>query len=170
MKRCVFYLLSTILFVSCVKDDDGFCNCTPPPGHDEILAINLKNKQGENLLLKNTSGYLPLDQYTFYLITGDHTINLTKSKNNSSFFEISEVSGSGYIIFRYGWNMKNDVNTKEGQLVIDYNNSYPNDTIYMKYTLTPWEQSDKLIEVKLNGEYVVPDSLHYNTKVIEIVK
>lgn len=169
MKKIFLLLVTASTFTSCVTEDEN-CGCTPPPGQDEALIINLKNKQGENLLFKNSSGYVPVDQYTFYLITGDNTINLTKSQGNNLIFELFEENDLAHIVFDYGWYMKKDNDTKDGKFVIDYNNIYPNDTIYMKYTVTPWVESDKLLEVKLNNILVKPDSLHYNQKTLDVIK
>lgn len=66
--------------------------------------------------------------------------------------------------------MKDNNGTKEGSYVIDYSGLYPNDTIYTKYKVTKWEDSDTLLEVRLNGTLFQTDSVGYMAREIVIVK
>lgn len=151
MKKIVLLLAAVSIF-GCTKDDDGYCNCEPPPGNDEILHISLLNANNENLLSENSNGYLRDSLFTFYLLKNDQVSNLTQLYKNSSFFENfgTEENPSKQIVLNYSW-LLNSNNTKEGSYVINYGNSLPNDTIYLKYQITEREDSDKILEVKLNG-------------------
>ena len=169
------FLLGIIGFVSvsCVTDDGG-CGCVTPPGPDERLIVSLKNENGDNLLLPTTFGYVSEEQLTFYLLTAERTINLTQAQRNNSIIDeyISDTDGSiiKNIYLSYSWYMKNNNGTKEGSYVIDYNGLYPNDTIYTKYKVTEWKDSDTLLEVKVKGVLQQTDSLNDIDKGIIIVK
>lgn len=171
MKRIVL-LVTVLAFVSCEKDD-SFCSCAPP-GHDEVLTVRLENENGDNLLLPDTFGYVADKQLTFYLLTGERTINLTQAQNNNSIINeyISNTDGSVIknISLSYSWYMKDNNGMKEGNYVIDYDGLYPNDTIYTKYKVTKWTESDPLLEVKVNDVLRQPDSVSFNQKGITIVK
>ena len=173
MKKIFLLFVVASVFSSCEIEDEN-CGCTPPPGPDENLIVNLKNENGDNLLNSDTFGYIADDKFTFYLLTNSGIVNLTKEQRNKTIINeyISENDGllSKYINLRFGWYMKENSGTKEGSYVIDYSGLYPNDTIYTKYSVTPWEKSDQLLEVKLNGVLQQPDSFSYNTKSITIVK
>lgn len=163
----------SVLLTSCVTDDGG-CGCVTPPGPDERLIVSLKNEDGDNLLLPNTFGYVSEEQLTFYLLTAERTINLTQAQRNNSIISeyISDTDGSiiKNIYLSYSWYMKNNNGTKEGSYVIDYNGLYPNDTIFTKYSVTEWKESDKLLEIKVNGVLQQVDSLNDIEKRIVIVK
>src|SRR5690606_28064626 len=139
----------------CSIDDDGNCDCTPPPGSDEMLVVSLKNENGNNLLLPDVFGYVANDKLTFYLLTGNNKINLTQPYKNKNIINeyISEKDGSVIknILLNFGWYMKENNGTKEGSYIIDYSGLYPSDTIYAKYKVTEWKDSDTLLEVRLNG-------------------
>ena len=173
MKKIILYTLPLFIFASCVRDDD-FCDCTPPPGPDEILIVSLKNENGDNLLLPDTFGYIAEDKLMFYLLTGENKIDLTKNQNNNTIIEeyVSNIDGSiiKNIALTFSWYMKNNKGTKEGNYVIDYNGLYPNDTIFTKYSVTEWKESDRLLEVKLNGVLQKTDSISEFRKGITIVK
>jgi len=172
MKKIFLLFVIASVFTSCVSDDGG-CGCAPP-GPDENLIINLVNKSGNNLLNSNTFGYIDDDKFTFYLLTSSGTVNLTKDQRNKTIINeyILETDGllRRYINLRFSWYLKDNNGTKEGSYVIDYSGLYPNDTIYTKYSVTPWEKSDQLLEVKLNGELKHPESISENTKSITIIK
>ena len=173
MKKCGCFMLLSVLLTSCVTDDGG-CGCVTPPGPDERLVVSLKNEDGDNLLLPNAFGYVSEEQLTFYLLTAERTINLTQAQRNNSIISeyISDTDGSiiKNIYLSYSWYMKNNNGTKEGSYVIDYNGLYPNDTIFTKYSVTEWKESDKLLEVKVNGVLQQTDSLNDIEKGIVIVK
>lgn len=174
MKKIFLLFVVASAFTSCVIEDDGGCGCVPPPGPDENLIVNLKNENGDNLLHSDTFGYIADDKFTFYLLTNSGIINLTKDQRNITIINdyISENDGlsSRYINLRFGWYMKENNGTKEGSYVIDYSGLYPNDTIYTKYKVTEWKDSDPIIEVKLNGVLQQPEDVEGYMKSITIVK
>ena len=173
MKKIFLLGIVGFVFASCVTDDGG-CGCVTPPGPDERLIVSLKNEDGDNLLLPNAFGYVSEEQLTFYLLTAERTINLTQAQRNNSIISeyISDTDGSiiKNISLSYSWYMKNNNGTKEGSYVIDYKGLYPNDTIFTKYSVTEWKESDKLLEVKVNGVLQQTDSLNDIDKGIIIVK
>src|SRR5690606_16362194 len=173
MKKIFSFGLAGFVFASCVTDDGG-CGCVNPPEPDERLIVSLKNENGDNLLLSTTFGYVSEEQLTFYLLTAEHTINLTQAQRNNSIIDEYISDTDGLIIksisLSYSWYMKNNNGTKEGRYVIDYNGLYPNDTIFTKYSVTEWKESDKLLEVKVNGVLQQTDSLNDIDKGIIIVK
>ena len=172
MKK-TFLMLLPIVAVSCTVDD-GSCGCVPPPGPDEKLIVKLKNSSGDDLLNPDVFGHIANDKLVFYLLTGNNKINLTEPyKNNNIIHEyISEKDGSVVkdILLDFGWYMKDNNGTKEGSYVIDYSGLYPNDTIYTKYKVTKWADSDTLLEVRLNGTLFQTDSVGYMAREIVIVK
>ena len=170
MKKIFLLFVAASAFSSCAIDDEGGCGCTPPPGPDENLIVNLKNENGDNLLNPDTFGYIADDKFTFYLITKAKTINLSQKNNHIIEPFVDNGNLNGFLNLDYSWYMSNDNGTKEGSYVIDYSGLYPNDTIYTKYSVTPWEKSDQLLEVQLNGVLQQPDSFSYNAKSITIVK
>lgn len=173
MKKIFLLIVVASVFTSCVTEDEN-CGCTPPPGPDEKLIIKLKNSSGDDLLNSDVFGYIANDKLTFYLLTGNNKINLTEPyKNNNIIHEyISEKDGSVIkdILLDFGWYMKDNNGTKEGSYVIDYSGLYPNDTIHTKYKVTKWEDSDTLLEVRLNGTLFQTDSVGYMAREIVIVK
>lgn len=173
MKKIFLLFVISSLFISCVSEGEN-CGCTPPPGHDENLIVNLKNENGDNLLNPDTFGYISDEKFAFYLLTSFGTINLTKEQRNETIINeyISEKDGvlMRYINLRFSWYLKDNNGIKEGSYVIDYSGLYPNDTIYTKYSVTTWEESDQLLEVKLNGELTHLDSVSEKTKSITIIK
>lgn len=169
MKKIFLFVPLAFVFTSCVSDDGG-CGCVPPPGNDQELLINVQNKSGDNLLLSSTIDYIPEDNLAFFLLTRSGSINLTKDQRNSSIIRENNPTSDKYISLRFGWYMEEQNGIKEGNYVIDYGGLYPNDTIYTKYKVTPWEQSDPLLEVKLNGVSQQLDSDSNVAKSITIIK
>src|SRR5690606_37499746 len=144
------------------------------PGTMRFLTVRLENESGDNVLLSDTFGYIADKQLTFYLLTGECTINLTQAQNNNSIINeyISNTDGSVIknISLSYSWCMKDNNGMKEGNYVIDYDGLYPNDTNYTKYKVTKWTESAPLLKVKVNGVLRQPDSVSFNQKGITIVK
>ena len=172
MKKIFLLIVAASAFTSCAIDDDGGCGCTPPPGPDEKLIVKLKNFSGDNLLNPDVFGYLSNEKFTFYLITKKNTINLTQTQTNNSLIEPFVDNGNlnGFLNLAYSWYMPNDDGTKEGSYIIDYSGLYPNDTIYTKYKVTEWKDSDPIIEVKVNGVLQEPEDIEGYMKSITIVK
>lgn len=171
MKKIVL-LMSSVLLLSCSEDYD--CGCTPPPGPGEQLRISLVNFEGENLLSEKTNGYMNDSLFTFYMLSNNKLSNLTQLYKNSSFIEnFGTVENSNKEIYlNYSWFLYFNENnsTKEGNYIIDYNNRYLNDTIYLKYQITKWEDSDRILEVKLNGVTQQTDLIDEFYRKLVIVK
>ncbi|UUV20282.1 hypothetical protein [Paenimyroides aestuarii] len=152
MKKIVVLILSGLAFTACVGDDS--CGCVTPPEPDEILAVHLKNSGGSNLLNPAADGHIPNEQFTFYLITKNQTINLTDEQSNNSIiqdFVADALFDNGYLRMDYSWYMPDENGFKEGNYVIDYNGLYPNDTIFAKYKTTDRSEVDPLVQLKING-------------------
>lgn len=171
MRKIFLLFVVASVFTSCLSEDEN-CGCTPPPGPDEKLIVKLKNSSGDNLLNPDVFGYLSNEKFTFYLITKTKTINLTQTQTNNSLIEpfADNCNLNGFLNLAYSWYMPDDTGTKEGSYVIDYSGLYPNDTIYTKYKVTEWKDSDPIIEVKLNGVLQQPEDVEGYMKSITIVK
>lgn len=170
MKKILLFIIA-VSFTACVKEDDGYCNCGPGPESDEQLRILLVNSQNDNLLSENTNGYLPDSLFTFYMLSNNKVSNLTERYGNADFLVNlgNEGDFNKQIHLNYSWFLYSN-NTKEGSYVIDYNDKYPNDTIYLKYNVTGNLKSDKIVEVKLNGKTKQTESIDDFTRKLIIVK
>lgn len=153
MKKILLFAVA-VSFVGCVKEDDNYCDCGPPPGPVEQLRISLVNSEGDNLLSENTDEYLNDSLFTFYMLSNEKLSNLTLLYKNSDFIEnfgtVDQPNKEIYLNYSWSLYFNENTNTREGNYIIDYNNIYPNDTIYLKYQITKWEDSDKILEVKIN--------------------
>lgn len=172
MKKILLFAVA-ISLVGCTTVDED-CGCTPPPGPVEQLRISLVNSDGENLLSENTNGYLNDSLFTFYMLSNNKLSNLTELYNNFHFIEnFGTIENSNKEIYlNYSWSLyfNEKTNTREGNYIIDYNNIYPNDTIYLKYQITKWEDSDNILEVKLNGVTQQTEPIDEFSKKLVIVK
>ena len=163
MKNLLFFI-AILSFVGCSKEDDSYCDCGPGPKPDEKLIVELLNSSGQNLLLPYIDNNIPDSSLTFYMIKGNpiKVINLSSFYKTSSFLFENFQQGNEikYVVLNYPWLLQQSANEKYGSYVIDYNGKFPNDTIYLKYDITPNDKIDRIIEVNVNGIHQETESIN----------